>query len=164
MAAFPTDVGFNQNSNVSRRPVGADLSAKAPVQLMHFQRMTLSFRGRVRSHGCLFQSQFQGQPLPRIFVSVTIPMSASPTDVGSAHKPNVSRRPVGADLSAKGPVQLIHFQRMTLSFRGRVRSHGCLFQSQFQWQPLPRMLAPPTSPTSAVDLWERTCPRRGRYS
>jgi len=164
MSASPKGVGSIQNANVPRRPVGADLSAKAPVQLMHFRRMTLSFRGRVRSHGCLFQSQFQGQPLPTDVCSTRIPMSAAPTGIGSIQKPNVSRIPVGADLSAKGPVQLMHFRRMALSFRGRVRSHGCLFQSKFQCQPLPRVLAPSRGPTSAVDLWERTCPRKGRYS
>ena len=89
------------------------MSAKAPVQLMHFRRMTFSFRGRVRSHRCLFQSQFQWQPFPRELAPSISPMSAAPTDICFSHNSNGS---------------------------------------------LPRMLAPSRGPTSAVDLWERTCP------
>jgi len=148
------------------------LSAKGPVQLMHFQRMTLSFRGRVRSHGCWLIQNVSLRPVGADlsakgpvqlihFQRMRLSFRGRVRSHGCWLIQNVSLRPVGADLSAKGPVQLMHFRRMRLSFRGRVRSHGCLFQSKFQCQPLPRVLAPSRGPTSAVDLWERTCPRKG---
>ena len=84
-----------QQSDVSPNPVGADLSAKRPINPTHLQRLTDWIRGQVRSHKFCVRSGLRQR------LKLT----------------------VGADSSAKRPVNPTHFKRLTHCIRGQVRSH-----------------------------------------
>jgi len=170
-------MGLTANQEIGRNPVGADLSAKGPVQPTHLRRLTATLRGRVRSHGFGFDRRYavsrnpegygfdrksrswakssgsglvregvstantspapdshssRTSPLPRVVGLIAGTQSAAIQKVmGLTATQEVGRNPVGADLSAKGSVQPTHFRRLTVSLRGRVRSHGFGFDRRY---------------------------------
>ena len=159
--------------------MGADLSAKRPVDPINLQRLDQRLRGQVRSHGLCVPPRFKKRP-DRVGARLAREEGGT-SGISPSPEPTPSRAssllqilcpsPINGlpaismwDLSAKRAVCPMKSCRLAHSLRGQARSYSDLRHVE---NPAPN----PNTVESRVahqfarstKPWERTCPRRGRY-
>jgi hypothetical protein len=136
-------------ARLDAKPVGADLSAKGALHPLHLYRPKHRLREQVRSHS------ESAAPLGFEFTPIQLVLRAP--------KARLDAKPVGADLSAKGPyihsISIVQNTVFANKFAPTVsqRRRWALSSRRSSWCCVRRRLAWMQNP------WERTCPRRGPY-